>query len=110
MRAQLRGDIARAERPLTPAQAREIIRQGAGREAESDDADANHFPMQLEAAGDSTSMSAASAATLTNHNGLALFVGRRTAAEGRSRNAVQIAPPPPPRGTREARDAGAASE
>ena len=78
------------ERPLTPAEAREIIAKAPGVKL-VDDAANNHFPMPLEASGDLDVHVGRIRRDLTNPNGLALFVAGDQLLKGAAWNAVQIA-------------------
>lgn len=78
------------EKPLSPAQAREILGRAPGIKL-VDDPVANHFPMPLEASGDLDIHVGRIRSDLSNPNGLVLFVAGDQLLKGAAWNAVQIA-------------------
>ncbi|MFO1160602.1 MAG: aspartate-semialdehyde dehydrogenase [Reyranellaceae bacterium] len=78
------------DKPLTPAEARDILARAPGIKL-VDDASANHFPMPLEASGDLDIHVGRIRRDLSNPNGLVLFVSGDQLLKGAAWNAVQIA-------------------
>src|SRR5215472_4997260 len=78
------------EAPMSPDEARELLRRSPGIKI-IDDAAANHFPMPLEASGDLDVHVGRIRRDLSNPNGLALFVAGDQLLKGAAWNAVQIA-------------------
>lgn len=78
------------DKPLSPAEARDILARAPGIKL-VDDATANHFPMPLEASGDLDIHVGRIRRDLSNPNGLVLFVAGDQLLKGAAWNAVQIA-------------------
>jgi aspartate-semialdehyde dehydrogenase len=78
------------EAPMSPEEARELLRRSPGIKIVDDPA-ANHFPMPLEASGDLDVHVGRIRRDLSNPNGLALFVAGDQLLKGAAWNAVQIA-------------------
>lgn len=78
------------EKPMSPEEAREILRQFPGVEIQ-DDAKANHFPMPIEASRRENVLVGRIRKDLSCDNGLALLVSGDQLWKGAALNAVQIA-------------------
>jgi aspartate-semialdehyde dehydrogenase len=78
------------ERPLTPAQAREALRQAPGVKV-VDDLQEHVYPMPLLGAGNDLTLVGRIRTDLSGPNGLALFVVSDNLRKGAATNAVQIA-------------------
>ena len=78
------------DRPLSPEEARELLRRAPGVKLVDDPA-ANHFPMPIEASGDLDVHVGRIRRDLSNPNGLVLFVAGDQLLKGAAWNAVQIA-------------------
>ncbi|MGZ6125891.1 MAG: aspartate-semialdehyde dehydrogenase, partial [Myxococcales bacterium] len=78
------------EKPLTPAQAREILRKAPGVKVVDDLAD-HVYPMPLLGVGDDNTLVGRIRTDLSAPNGLALFVVSDNLRKGAATNAVQIA-------------------
>ncbi len=78
------------EKPMTPEQAKEILRQAPGVDIQ-DDSKANHFPMPIEASGRENVLVGRIRKDLSSENGLALMVAGDQLWKGAALNAVQIA-------------------
>ncbi len=89
-RAHSEAVVLELAKPLSPDQAREILRKSPGIKI-VDDRAANHFPMPLEASGDLDVHVGRIRSDLSNPNGLALFVAGDQLLKGAAWNAVQIA-------------------
>ncbi len=76
--------------PMSPEEARELLGRAPGIKI-VDDAEANHFPMPLEASGDLDVHVGRIRRDLSNPNGLVLFVAGDQLLKGAAWNAVQIA-------------------
>ncbi len=90
LRAHSEAVALELEAPMSPEEAREILRRSPGIKI-VDDPVANHFPMPLEASGDLDVHVGRIRRDLTNPNGLALFVAGDQLLKGAAWNAVQIA-------------------
>ncbi|WIM11390.1 aspartate-semialdehyde dehydrogenase [Enhydrobacter sp.] len=90
LRAHSEAVALELEAPMSPEEAREILRRAPGIKIVDDPA-ANHFPMPLEASGDLDVHVGRIRRDLTNPNGLALFVAGDQLLKGAAWNAVQIA-------------------
>ena len=90
LRAHSEAIALELEAPMSPEEAREILRRSPGIKIVDDPA-ANHFPMPLEASGDLDVHVGRIRRDLTNPNGLALFVAGDQLLKGAAWNAVQIA-------------------
>jgi aspartate-semialdehyde dehydrogenase len=90
LRAHSEAITLELEKPMSPAEAREILSKAPGVKL-VDDAAANHFPMPLEASGDLDVHVGRIRADLSNPNGLVLFVAGDQLLKGAAWNAVQIA-------------------
>lgn len=90
LRAHSEAITLELERPLSPAEARAILARAPGVKI-VDDAEANHFPMPLEASGDLDIHVGRIRSDLSNPNGLVLFVAGDQLLKGAAWNAVQIA-------------------
>lgn len=90
LRAHSEAVALELEAPMSPEEAREILKRAPGVKL-VDDAKANHFPMPLEASGDLDVHVGRIRSDLTNPNGLALFVAGDQLLKGAAWNAVQIA-------------------
>ncbi|SKA10203.1 aspartate-semialdehyde dehydrogenase [Enhydrobacter aerosaccus] len=90
LRAHSESVALELEAPMSPEEAREILRRAPGIKI-VDDPVANHFPMPLEASGDLDVHVGRIRRDLTNPNGLALFVAGDQLLKGAAWNAVQIA-------------------
>ena len=90
LRAHSEAVALELEAPMSPEEAREILRRSPGIKIVDDPA-ANHFPMPLEASGDLDVHVGRIRRDLTNPNGLALFVAGDQLLKGAAWNAVQIA-------------------
>jgi aspartate-semialdehyde dehydrogenase len=90
LRAHSEAVALELEAPMSPEEAREILRRSPGIKI-VDDPKANHFPMPLEASGDLDIHVGRIRRDLTNPNGLALFVAGDQLLKGAAWNAVQIA-------------------
>lgn len=90
LRAHSEAVALELEAPMSPEEAREILRRAPGIKI-VDDPVANHFPMPLEASGDLDVHVGRIRRDLTNANGLALFVAGDQLLKGAAWNAVQIA-------------------
>ncbi|MDZ4787709.1 MAG: aspartate-semialdehyde dehydrogenase [Blastochloris sp.] len=90
LRAHSESVVIETEQPLSPEQAREILRKAPGVRL-VDDAETNHFPMPLEATGDLDILVGRIRKDLSNPNGLALFISGDQLLKGAAWNAVQIA-------------------
>lgn len=78
------------DKPLSPAEARDVLARAPGIKL-VDDAAANHFPMPLEASGDLDIHVGRIRRDLSNPNGLVMFVSGDQLLKGAAWNAVQIA-------------------
>src|SRR6266436_2857774 len=90
LRAHAEAITLELEAPMSPEEARELLRRAPGIKI-VDDAKANHFPMPLEASGDLDVHVGRIRRDLSNPNGLALFVAGDQLLKGAAWNAVQIA-------------------
>lgn len=90
LRAHSEAVALELEAPMSPEEARAILRRSPGIKI-VDDPKANHFPMPLEASGDLDVHVGRIRRDLTNPNGLALFVAGDQLLKGAAWNAVQIA-------------------
>jgi aspartate-semialdehyde dehydrogenase len=90
LRAHSEAITLELDRPLSPAEARDILARAPGIKL-VDDAAANHFPMPLEASGDLDVHVGRIRRDLSNPNGLVLFVAGDQLLKGAAWNAVQIA-------------------
>jgi aspartate-semialdehyde dehydrogenase len=90
LRAHSEAVALELQAPMSPEEAREILRRAPGIKI-VDDPKANHFPMPLEASGDLDVHVGRIRRDLTNPNGLALFVAGDQLLKGAAWNAVQIA-------------------
>lgn len=90
LRAHSEAVALELEAPMSPEEARDILRRSPGIKIVDDPA-ANHFPMPLEASGDLDVHVGRIRRDLTNPNGLALFVAGDQLLKGAAWNAVQIA-------------------
>jgi aspartate-semialdehyde dehydrogenase len=90
LRAHAESVSLELEAPMSPEEARELLRRSPGIKIVDDPA-ANHFPMPLEASGDLDVHVGRIRRDLTNPNGLALFVAGDQLLKGAAWNAVQIA-------------------
>jgi len=90
LRAHAESVALELEAPMSPEEAREILRRSPGIKI-VDDPKANHFPMPLEASGDLDVHVGRIRRDPTNPNGLALFVAGDQLLKGAAWNAVQIA-------------------
>jgi aspartate-semialdehyde dehydrogenase len=90
LRAHAESVALELEAPMSPEEAREILRRSPGIKI-VDDPKANHFPMPLEASGDLDVHVGRIRCDPTNPNGLALFVAGDQLLKGAAWNAVQIA-------------------
>ena len=90
LRAHSEAITLELEKPMSPAEAREILSKAPGVKLVDDAAD-NHFPMPLEASGDLDVHVGRIRADLSNPNGLVLFVAGDQLLKGAAWNAVQIA-------------------
>ena len=90
LRAHSEAVVLELEKPLSPAQAREILAQAPGVTL-VDDAASNTYPMPLEASGKLEVLAGRIRADLSQPNGLALFVSGDQLLKGAAWNAVQIA-------------------
>lgn len=78
------------DKPMTPEEAREILRKSPGIDIQ-DDVKANHFPMPIEASNRENVLVGRIRKDLSNENGLALMVAGDQLWKGAALNAVQIA-------------------
>jgi aspartate-semialdehyde dehydrogenase len=90
LRAHSESVALELEAPMSPGEAREILKRSPGIKIVDDPA-ANHFPMPLEASGDLDVHVGRIRLDPTNPNGLALFVAGDQLLKGAAWNAVQIA-------------------
>jgi len=90
LRAHAEAITLELEKPLSPAEARAILAKAPGVKL-VDDAEANHFPMPLEASGDLDIHVGRIRRDLSSPNGLVLFVAGDQLLKGAAWNAVQIA-------------------
>jgi aspartate-semialdehyde dehydrogenase len=90
LRAHAEAITLELEAPMSPEEARELLRRAPGIKI-VDDPKANHFPMPLEASGDLDVHVGRIRRDLSNPNGLALFVAGDQLLKGAAWNAVQIA-------------------
>jgi aspartate-semialdehyde dehydrogenase len=90
LRAHSEAVALELEAPMSPEEARDVLRRSPGIKIVDDPA-ANHFPMPLEASGDLDVHVGRIRRDLTNPNGLALFVAGDQLLKGAAWNAVQIA-------------------
>jgi aspartate-semialdehyde dehydrogenase len=90
LRAHAESVALELEAPMSPDEARELLRRSPGIKIVDDPA-ANHFPMPLEASGDLDVHVGRIRRDLGNPNGLALFVAGDQLLKGAAWNAVQIA-------------------
>lgn len=90
LRAHSESVALELEAPMSPGEAREILKRSPGIKI-VDDPTANHFPMPLEASGDLDVHVGRIRRDPTNPNGLALFVAGDQLLKGAAWNAVQIA-------------------
>lgn len=90
LRAHSESITLELEKPLSPEQAKEILAHAPGVKV-VDDAEANHFPMPLEASGDLDVHVGRIRRDLSNPNGLVLWVAGDQLLKGAAWNAVQIA-------------------
>ena len=89
LRAHSESIVIETKRPLSPAEAREILAKAPGVKL-VDNAEANHFPMPIEASGQHDVLVGRIRRDLSNPNGLALFVAGDQLLKGAAWNAVQI--------------------
>lgn len=78
------------EKPMTPEEAREILRKSPGIDIQ-DDVKSNHFPMPIEAANRENVLVGRIRKDLSCENGIALMVAGDQLWKGAALNAVQIA-------------------
>jgi aspartate-semialdehyde dehydrogenase len=78
------------EKPMSPEEAREILRKSPGVEIQ-DDPEKNHFPMPIEASNRENVLVGRIRKELSSPNGLALMVAGDQLWKGAALNAVQIA-------------------
>lgn len=78
------------EKPMTPEEAKEILRQSPGIDIQ-DDSQANHFPMPIEASSRENVLVGRIRKDLSSDNGLALMVAGDQLWKGAALNAIQIA-------------------
>lgn len=78
------------EKPMTPEQAKEILKQAPGVDLQ-DDAKNNHYPMPIEASSRENVLVGRIRKDLSSENGLALMVAGDQLWKGAALNAVQIA-------------------
>jgi aspartate-semialdehyde dehydrogenase len=90
LRAHSESVALELEAPMSPGEARELLKRSPGIKIVDDPA-ANHFPMPLEASGDLDVHVGRIRLDPTNPNGLALFVAGDQLLKGAAWNAVQIA-------------------
>lgn len=90
LRAHSESVVLEFEKPLSPDEARAILAKAPGVKL-VDDAEANHFPMPIEASGDLDVHVGRIRRDLSCANGLALFVSGDQLLKGAAWNAVQIA-------------------
>ncbi|WP_395712402.1 aspartate-semialdehyde dehydrogenase [Reyranella sp.] len=90
LRAHSEAITLELDKPMSPAEARDILARAPGVKL-VDDAAANHFPMPLEASGDLDVHVGRIRRDLSNPNGLVLFVAGDQLLKGAAWNAVQIA-------------------
>lgn len=90
LRAHSESVVIETERPLSAAEAREILSHAPGVKI-VDDARTNHFPMPLEASGDFDVHVGRIRRDLSCQNGLAFFISGDQLLKGAAWNAVQIA-------------------
>jgi aspartate-semialdehyde dehydrogenase len=90
LRAHSESVALELEAPMSPGEARELLKRSPGIKIVDDPA-ANHFPMPLEASGDLDVHVGRIRRDPTNPNGLALFVAGDQLLKGAAWNAVQIA-------------------
>ncbi|MGE0575992.1 aspartate-semialdehyde dehydrogenase [Reyranella sp.] len=90
LRAHSEAITLELDKPLSPAEARDILARAPGVKLVDDPA-ANHFPMPLEASGDLDVHVGRIRRDLSNPNGLVLFVAGDQLLKGAAWNAVQIA-------------------
>jgi aspartate-semialdehyde dehydrogenase len=90
LRAHSEAITLELDKPLSPAEARDILARAPGIKLVDDPA-ANHFPMPLEASGDLDVHVGRIRRDLSNPNGLVLFVAGDQLLKGAAWNAVQIA-------------------
>ncbi len=90
LRAHAESVALELEAPMSPEEARELLRRSPGIKIVDDPA-ANHFPMPLEATGDFDVHVGRIRRDPSHPNGLALFVAGDQLLKGAASNAVQIA-------------------
>lgn len=90
LRAHSEAVVLDLERPLSPAQAREILSRAPGVKL-VDDSAANHFPMPIEASGDLDVHVGRIRRDPSSPHGLALFISGDQLLKGAAWNAVLIA-------------------
>ena len=90
LRAHSEAITLELEKPMSPAEARELLSKAPGIKL-VDDPVANHFPMPLEASGDLDVHVGRIRRDLSSANGLVLFVAGDQLLKGAAWNAVQIA-------------------
>jgi aspartate-semialdehyde dehydrogenase len=90
LRAHSEAITLELDKPLSPAEARDVLARAPGVKL-VDDAAANHFPMPIEASGDLDVHVGRIRRDLSNANGLVLFVAGDQLLKGAAWNAVQIA-------------------
>ena len=90
LRAHAEAITLELDAPMSPEEARELLGRAPGIKI-VDDAEANHFPMPLEASGDLEVHVGRIRRDLSNPNGLVLFVAGDQLLKGAAWNAVQIA-------------------
>jgi aspartate-semialdehyde dehydrogenase len=90
LRAHAEAITLELEAPMSPEEARELLRSAPGLKI-VDDPKANHFPMPLEASGDLDVHVGRIRRDLSNPNGLVLFAAGDQLLKGAAWNAVQIA-------------------
>jgi aspartate-semialdehyde dehydrogenase len=89
LRAHSESIVIETKRPLSPAEAREILARAPGVKL-VDDAEKNHFPMPIEASGQYDVLVGRIRRDLSHPRGLALFVSGDQLLKGAAWNAVQI--------------------
>ncbi len=90
LRAHSEALFIETQRPISPDEAREILRKAPGVKV-IDDREKNFFPMPLEASGQDEILVGRLRADTTVKNGLAMFIAGDQIRKGAATNAVQIA-------------------
>jgi aspartate-semialdehyde dehydrogenase len=90
LRAHSEALFVETERPLSPEEAREILKKAPGVKV-IDDREKNYFPMPLEATGQDDILVGRLRADATVKNGLAMFIAGDQIRKGAALNAIQIA-------------------